>query len=92
MKITLPPVKFVLKIRVKDNIFYAEACKQVTESVSNQSQCPNLLKPRAAADKDNFNSLPCKSGTGTNPNSCTTLLQGPKNVEHLRLQELIQYK
>ena len=65
----------------------AEACKQVnkasvTKPALNQSQSSSLLRPPAAADKDNFPPLPCKSGTATKPMSSTTVpRQGSENSE-----------
>ena len=49
----------IIKIIVTNKISYAEACKQVknasvTKPASNQSQSLNLLRPPAAADKNNF--------------------------------------
>ena len=77
----------IIKVKVTNKISYAEACKQVknasvTEPASNQVESSNLLRPPAAADKDNFPLLPCKSGTGTNPIGRTTVPQeGSENAE-----------
>ena len=77
----------ILKIKMTNKISYAEACKQVskasvTKPAINQLQSSSLLRPPAAADKDKFPPLPCKSGTGTKPMSSTTVpQQGSENAE-----------